>query len=38
MVASISHDLRTPLNSMMILLNCAKSFEGVNMEFYEKFI
>ncbi len=38
MVSSISHDLRTPLNGLMILLRCLEGTPEFNKALSEKFI
>jgi len=38
MVSSISHDLRTPLNGLMILLRCLEGTPGFNKALSKKFI
>jgi len=38
LVGQISHDLRTPLNSIMVLLNLALTFKGIPKIFTEEYI
>jgi len=38
MVGSISHEVRTPLNSMMILLKCAQSYPNLDKFFFKTYI